>query len=139
MKAHNQGKVQIILSQAILSSLDGSQDAKYFIDSKFTYYMCHGFLPQISHQFCQEYQMRTIMSNAFHKIRSFKPSHIRSSSHTMPLLNRHAHSKATFGDRSFSFASSVWNSIPSDVRCAPSLSSLKSRLKTFLFCSVYKD
>ena len=72
-----------------------------------------------------------------------KPSHTRitrSSSHTMPLLNRPAHSKATLGDRSFSFASSsVWNSIPNDVKCAPSLSSYKSRLKTFLFCSVYKD
>ena len=50
--------------------------------------------------------------------------HTRSSSYTMPLLNRHAHSKATLGDRSFSFASSsVWNSIPNDVTCAPSLSS----------------
>ena len=64
----------------------------------------------------------------------------RSSSYTMPLLNRPAHSKATLGDRSFSFASSsVWNSIPNDVRCAPSLSSFKSRLKTYLFRSVYKD
>ena len=57
----------------------------------------------------------------------------RSSSYTMPLLNRPAHSKATLGDRSFSFASSsVWNSIPNDVMCAPSLSSFKSRLKTYL-------
>ena len=64
----------------------------------------------------------------------------RSSSYTMPLLNRPAHSRATLGDRSFSFASSsVWNSIPNDVRCAPSLSSSKSRLKTYLFRSVYKD
>ena len=71
-----------------------------------------------------------------------KPSHTRntrSSSCTMPLLNKPAHSKATIGDRSFSFSSSVWNSIPNDVRCAPSLSLFKSRLKTFLFCSVYKD
>ena len=72
-----------------------------------------------------------------------KPLHIRntrSSSYTMPLLNRPAHSKATLGDRSFSFASSsVWNSIPNDVRCAPSQSSFKSRLKTYLFRSVYKD
>ena len=72
-----------------------------------------------------------------------KPSHTRntrSSSYTMPLLNRPAHSKATLGDRSFSVASSsVWNSIPNDVRCAPSLSSHKSRLKTYLFRSVYKD
>ena len=56
----------------------------------------------------------------------WKPSHTRItrfSSYTMPLLNRYAHSKATLGDRSFSFASSyVWNSIPNDVRCAPSLS-----------------
>ena len=72
-----------------------------------------------------------------------KPSHTRnsrSSSYTMPLLNRHAHSKATLGDRSFSFASSsVWNSISNDVRCAPSLSSFKFRLKTYLFRSVYND
>ena len=72
-----------------------------------------------------------------------KPSHTRnsrSSSYTKPLLNRPAHSKATLGDRSFSFASSsVWNSIPNDVRCAPSLSSSKSRMKTYLLCSVYKD
>ena len=72
-----------------------------------------------------------------------KPLHTRntrSSSYTMPLLNRFAHSKATLCDRSFSFASSsVWNSIPNDVRCAPSLSSFKSRLKTYLFRSVYKD
>ena len=70
-----------------------------------------------------------------------KPSHTRntrSSSYTMLLLNRSAHNKATDGDRSFSFASSVWNSIPNDVRCAP-LSSFKSRVKTFLFRSVYKD
>ena len=71
-----------------------------------------------------------------------KPLHTRntrSTSYTMPLLNRPAHSKATLDDRSFSFASSsVWNSIPNDVRCAPSLSSFKSCLKTYLFRSVYK-
>ena len=72
-----------------------------------------------------------------------KPLHTRNtrtSSYTMPLLNRPAHSKATLGDRPFSFASSsVWNSISNDVRCAPSLSSSKSRLKTYLFRSTYKD
>ena len=67
-------------------------------------------------------------------------SNTRSSSYTMPLLNRPAHSKEKHGDHSFSFASySVWNSIPNDVRCAPSLSSFKSRLKTYLFCSDHKD
>ena len=72
-----------------------------------------------------------------------KPLHTRntrSSSYTMPLPNRPAHSKATLGDRSFSFASSsVWNSIPNDVRCVPSLSSSKFRLNTYLFRSDYKD
>ena len=72
-----------------------------------------------------------------------KPLHTRNtrtSSHTMLLINRPARSMATLGDRSFSFASSsVWKSIPNDVRCAPSLSSRKSRLKTYLFRSVYKD
>ena len=72
-----------------------------------------------------------------------KPSHTRntrSSAYIMPLLNRPAHSKATLGDRSFSFASSsVWNSIQNDVRCTPSLLSFKSCLKTYLFRSVYKD
>ena len=70
------------------------------------------------------------------------PSHTRitrSSSYTMPLLNRPTHSKATLGDRSFSFASSsVCDSIPNNVRCAPSLSSSMSRLKTYLFRSAYK-
>ena len=57
----------------------------------------------------------------------------RSSSCTMPLLNIPAHSKATLGDRSFSFASSsVWNSIPNNVRCAPSLSSFKLSLEDIL-------
>ena len=61
-----------------------------------------------------------------------KPPHTRSSSYTMSLLNRPAHSKATLGDRSISFASSsAWNSIPNNVRCAPSLSSYKSHLNTY--------
>ena len=94
-------------------------------------YHCH-----IMHCMCTA---PSYVTDMLHK----KPLHTRntrSSSYTMPLLNRPAHSKATLGDRSFSFASSsVWNFIPNDVRCAPSLSSFKSRLKTYLFCSVYKD
>ena len=72
-------------------------------------------------------------------VKPLHTSNTRSSSNTMPLLNRPAYSKATLGDHSFSFASSVWISIPNDVRCAPSLSSFKSRLKTYLFRSAYKD
>ena len=68
-----------------------------------------------------------------------KLSHTRSSTYTMPLLNRPAHSKPTLGDCTFCFASSsVWNSISNDVRCAPSLSSFKSHMKTYLLHSVYK-
>ena len=88
---------------------------------------------------CHSSTASSYVTDMLHK----KPLHTRntrSSSYTMPLLNRPAHSKATLGDRSFSFASSsVWNSIPNDVRCAPSLSSFKSRLKTYLFRSVYMD
>ena len=88
---------------------------------------------------CHSSTVPSYVTDMLHK----KPLHTRntrSSSYTMPLLNRPAHSKATLDDRSFSFAaSSVWNYIPNDVRCAPSLSSFKSRLKTYLFRSVYKD
>ena len=88
---------------------------------------------------CHSSTAPSYVTDMLHK----KPLHTRntrSSSYTMPLLNRPAHSKATLGDRSCSFASSsVWNSIPNDVKCAPSLSSFKSRLKTYLFRSVYKD
>ena len=88
---------------------------------------------------CHSSTAPSYITDMLHK----KPLHTRntrSSYYTMPLLNRPAHSKATLGDRSFSLASSsVWNSIPNDFRCAPSLSSFKSRLKTYLFCSVYKD
>ena len=88
---------------------------------------------------CHSSTAPSYITDMLHK----KPLHTRntrSSSYTMPLLNRPAHSKATLGDRSFSFASSsVWNSIPNDVRRAPSMSSFKSRLKTYLFRSVYKD
>ena len=68
---------------------------------------------------CHSSTAPSYVTDMLHK----KPLHTRFSSYTMPLLNRPAHSRATLGDRSFSFASSsVWNSIPNDVRCAPSLS-----------------
>ena len=88
---------------------------------------------------CHSSTAPSYVTDMLHK----KPLHThntRSSSYTMLLLNRPAHSKTTFGDHSFPFASSsVWNSIPNDVRCSPSLSSFKSRLKTYLFRSDYKD
>ena len=55
---------------------------------------------------CHSSTAPTYVSDMLHK----NPSHTRSSSYTMHLLNRPAHSKATLGDHSFSFAfSSVWN------------------------------
>ena len=84
--------------------------------------------------YCHSSTAHSYVTDMPHK----KPLHTRntrSSSCTMRLLNSPAHSKATLGDRSFS----VWNSIPNDVRCAQSLSSVKSRLKTYLLRSVYKD
>ena len=88
----------------------------------------------------------SLLSGSTHGVTSHpmlhrKPSHTRntrSSAYTMPLLNREAHSKATLGDRSFSFAfSSVWNSITNAVRFAPSLSSYMSRLKTYILLSLH--
>ena len=88
---------------------------------------------------CHSSTAPSFVADMLHKM----PSHTRntrSSSYIMPLLNRPAQSKATLSDRSFSLASSsLWNSIPNDVRCAPSLSPFKYRLKTYLFCSVCKD
>ena len=85
---------------------------------------------------CHSSTAPSYVSDMLHK----RPLHTRSSSYTSLLPNRPAHSKSTLGDRSFSFASSsVWNSIPNDVRCAPSLLSFKFCLKTYLFRSVYKD
>ena len=63
---------------------------------------------------CHSSTAPSYVADMLHK----KPLHTRytrSCSYTMPLHNRPAHSKATLGDRSFS---SVWNSIPNDVRCA---------------------
>ena len=88
---------------------------------------------------CHSSTAPSYVADMLHR-KPFHTRNTRSSSYTMHLLNGPAHSKATLGDRSFSFASSsVWNSIPNDVRCAPSLSSSKSRLKTYLFRSAYTD
>ena len=104
-----------------------------FVNVKITYYiacLCH---------YCHSSTSPSYVADMLQK----KPSHTHntcSSSHTMPLLNRPAHCKATLGDRLFSFASSsVWNFIQNDIMCAPSLSSFKSHLKTYLFHSIYKD
>ena len=89
---------------------------------------------------CHSSTAPSYVADMLHKKAIAHPQHSLQGSYTMPLLNRPTHSKATLGDRSLSFASSsVWNSIPNDVRCAPSLSSFKSRLNTYLFCSAYKD
>ena len=88
---------------------------------------------------CHSCTAQSYVTGMLHKM-PFHTRNTRSSSYTMPLLNRPAHSKATLDNRTFSFASSyVRYSIPNDDRCTPSLSSFISRLKTYLFRSVYKD
>ena len=61
-----------------------------------------------------------------------------SSSHTMPLLYIHVHSRATLGDRLLSLASS-WNFTPNEVRCVSSLSPFVTSFLACLFRSNYKD
>ena len=49
-----------------------------------------------------------------------------------------AHSKKTFGDRSFSHAApKLRNNLPFEIRCSNSVVSSKSQLKTFLFKKVF--
>ena len=88
---------------------------------------------------CHSCTAPSYVADMLHKKPS--PTHNTSScSYTILLLNGPARSEATLGDRSFSFASSsVWISIPNDVRCAPSLSPSRCCLRIYLFHSVYKD
>ena len=88
---------------------------------------------------CHNSTAPSYVTDMLHRMR-LHTRNTRSSLYTMPLINRSIHSNATLVDRSFYFASSsVWNSIPNGVRCAPSLLSFKSRLKAYLFRSAYKD
>ena len=79
---------------------------------------------------------------------STAPSYVADILHKMPLAPAHApclfsiylHTAWQRLVIVHFFASSyVWNTISNDLRCAPSLSSSKSRLKTYLFRSVYID
>ena len=126
----------LMLFAALTNSVCLNNASFFFL---FKYFLCQGYELSGEIALKNNHYYYYYITDMLHK----KPLHTRntlSSSYTMPLFNRPAHSKVTLGDRSFSFASSsVWNSIPNDVRCAPSLSSFKSRLKTYLFRSVYKD
>ena len=67
---------------------------------------------------CHSSTAPSYVADMLQKMQSYTRN-TRSSSYTMPLLTRPAHSRAKLGDRSFSFASSpVWNSFLNDVRCA---------------------
>ena len=111
----------LMLFAALTNSVCLNNASFFFL---FKYFLCQGYelSGEIALKNNHYYYYYYYITDMLHK----KPLHTRntrSSSYTMPLLNRPAHSKVTLGDRSFSFASSsVWNSIPNDVRCAPSLS-----------------
>ena len=65
---------------------------------------------------CHSSTAPSYVADMLHK-KQLHTRNTRFSLYTIPLLNRPAHSKATLGDRSFSFASSsVWYSIQNDVR-----------------------
>ena len=47
---------------------------------------------------------------------------------------------ATYGDRAFSYqAPMLWNALPCEIKCAPSLSVFKNKLKTHLFIQGYES
>ena len=126
----------LMLFAALTNSVCLNNASFFFL---FKYFLCQGY--ELSGEIAlknNHYYYYYYVTDMLQK----KPSHARNTRlgpYPMPLHSRPAHSKATLGDCSFYFASSsVWNSIPIDDRCTPSLSSSKSRLKTYLFCSVYK-
>ena len=56
----------------------------------------------------------------------------------MGLLSTPRTSRRTFGDRAFCVAApTLWNSLPSEIRNAPTLDSFKSALKTHLFAQAF--
>jgi len=65
-------------------------------------------------------------------VQPYQPGRVLRSADTLTLCvprTRHA-----WGDRAFSKAGpALWNSLPADIRAAPSLSAFKSSLKTYLF------
>jgi hypothetical protein len=62
------------------------------------------------------------------------PSRQRLRSSTSGRLEVPTHRLTTVGRRSFPVAASItWNNLPSDVQLAPSLSTFRTRLKTYLF------
>ena len=57
---------------------------------------------------------------------------LRSSSQSMLVIPKTR--RKTYGDRAFScFAPTLWNELPKDLKCATSIDSFKSLLKTHLF------
>ena len=60
---------------------------------------------------------------------------LRNSNDNLLLSYPHFKSKATLGDRSFTCAApKLWNALPFDIRSASTVSILKAKLKTHLFC-----
>ena len=71
-------------------------------------------------------------------IQSYRPARALRSADKF-LLCQPKHRLQTYGARSFSVcAPKMWNELPIDIRKASSVSSFKSKLKTYLFCIAFE-
>jgi len=79
--------------------------------------LCPAYLSPLLQQYCPQRNLRSSSKLLF----------------TVPTVN-----SVTYGERAFSFsAPKLWNTLPNSVKNAPSLSTFKSALKTFLFRKFY--
>ena len=97
-------------------------------------------------KFCCQYKIATL---AYRHFEGSFPPYLSSSLRTYELswslrssneklLKIPKRNLKSFGQRSFSFmAASLWNSLPATLRNVPTLSQLKSQLKTFLFVKAF--
>ena len=87
------------------------------ITFKIIHGLCPAYLSPLLQQYCPQRNLRSSSKLLF----------------TVPIVN-----SVTYGERAFSFsAPKLWNTLPNSVKNAPSLSTFKSALKTFLFRKFY--
>ena len=87
------------------------------ITFKIIHGLCPAYFSPLLQQYCPQRNLRSSSKLLF----------------TVPIVN-----SVTYGERAFSFsAPKLWNTLPNSVKNAPSLSTFKSALKTFLFRKFY--